>query len=291
MSVGLVLQGGGHRGAYTAGILQGLYSEGIRLNYVAGVSAGALTGINYVSGQPRRNYETFVKYASDPRYMGFGHLKSGGSYFNFDFLLGTLAYDLMPFDFDAFYSSPCRMRIGTIDCNTGEAVYFDKKALRGDRRLTVLRASASLPLFANVEYFDGRELMDGGLADPIPIERSIADGNEFNIIVLTRNSYYINKKDELMRLYRRDYGHYPRLLEALEYNHELCLSQRKLCHELEREGKAVVLQPIAPLKVNLREYRWKPLAALHDTAMTELAGRMGDIRALIARDNAVNQSK
>lgn len=291
MSVGLVLQGGGQRCVYTAGILQGLHSEGIRLNYVAGVSAGALTGMSYVSGQPRRNYEVFVRHASDPRYMGFDHLRATGSYFNFDFLLNTLVHDLVPFDFDAFYSSPCRMRIGTIDCNTGEAVYFDKEALRGDRRMTVLRASSSLPLFANVEQFDGRELMDGGLADPIPIERSLADGNEYNIIVLTRNSYYINRRDDLMSFYPRRYGQYPRLLEALEHNHEVCLRQRKLCYELERAGKAVVLQPIAPLRVNIRERRWQPLAELHYRALVELAGRLDDIRALIARDAADDNSK
>lgn len=291
MSVGLVLQGGGQRCVYTAGILQGLYSEGIRLNYVAAVSGGALTGMNYVSGQPRRNYEVFVERASDPRYMGFDHLRHGGSYLNFDHLLHTMLYDLVPFDFDTFYSSPCRMRIGTIDCNTGEAVYFDKEALRGDRHMTVLRASGSLPLFANVEHFDGRELMDGGLADPIPIERSLADGNEYNIIVLTRNSYYINKRDEFMSFYPSRYGQYPKLLEALEHNHELCQRQRKLCYDLERAGKAVVLQPVAPMRVNIRECRFPLLSELHYSALIELASRMGDIRALIERDAAVNQSK
>lgn len=283
MSVGLVLQGGGQRCAYTAGILQGLYSEGIRLNYVAGVSAGALTGINYVSGQLRRNYECFVKYSSDPRYMGLDHLRKEGSAFNFDFLLGDMVHDILPFDFEVFYSSPCRMRIGTTDCVTGEAVYFDKEALMGDRRMTVLRATCALPLLAPVEHFDGFDLLDGGLADPIPIERSMADGNQYNIIVLTRNPDYVCKKEDKMPLYRRKYAQYPKLIELLERGHEISERQRRLCRQLEREGKAVVLQPIAPLKVSLGERRPERLAALHDTAMTELAGRMKDIRDLLAR--------
>jgi len=182
MSVGLVLEGGGQRGAYTAGVLQGLWSEGVRLDYVVGVSAGALTGINYVSGQLRRNYNTFVKYAPDPRYMGVRHIREHGGIFNFDFLLGNIVYDLLPFDFETFFGSSCRMRIGATDCRTGEAVYYDKEALRGDPRLTVLRATASLPLVSKMIRFDGRELLDGGIADPIPLQRSIDDGNDFNII-------------------------------------------------------------------------------------------------------------
>ncbi len=172
MSVGLVLEGGGQRGAYTAGVLQGLWSEGICLDYVVGVSAGALTGINYVSGQLRRNYDTFVKYSPDPRYMGFRHIRDHGSFFNFDFLLGDIIYDLLPFDFEAFFSSPCRMRIGTTDCRTGEAVYFDKESLREDPALKVLRATASLPLVSDMVSFRGRDLLDGGIADPIPLQRS-----------------------------------------------------------------------------------------------------------------------
>ncbi len=291
MSVGLVLQGGGQRCAYTAGILQGLYSEGIHFDYVAGVSAGALTAISYISGQPRRNYDCFVKYASDPRYMGIDHLRATGSAFNFDFLFGDMVRDLLPFDFDAFYSSPCRLRIGTTDCVTGEAVYYDKEDLKGDGRMTVLRASSSLPIIAKVEHYEGRDLMDGGLSDPIPIEQSIEEGNEFNVIVLTRNIDYVCQKDDKQYLYRRMYPQYPKLLELLEHEHEVNNYQRWLCYELQRQGKAVVLQPTEPLKVTVYERRSERLAALHDSALIDLAGRIGDIRDLIARDALAKENK
>ncbi|MBE6758460.1 MAG: patatin family protein [Ruminococcaceae bacterium] len=284
MSVGLVLEGGGQRGAYTAGVLQGLWSEGVRLDYVVGVSAGALTGINYVSGQLRRNYNTFVKYAPDPRYMGVRHIREHGGIFNFDFLLGNIVYDLLPFDFETFFGSSCRMRIGATDCRTGEAVYYDKEALRGDPRLTVLRATASLPLVSKMIRFDGRELLDGGIADPIPLQRSIDDGNDFNIIVLTRNADHIDKPTSVLSLCRRKYRDYPKLVEMLERHAELCINQRRMAYEQQRMGRAVVIQPIAPLKIGRYERNPERLAALHDTALTELASRMCEIRALLARD-------
>lgn len=289
MSVGLVLEGGGQRGAFTAGVLQALYSESIHIDYVAGVSAGALVGMNYISGQPRRNYSTFVDYAADPRYMGFDHLRESGSLFNFDFLLGTLVYDLMPFDFERFYSSPCRLRIGTTDCRTGKAVWFDKEDLAGDRRLTVMRASASLPLMSRIEKFRGYELMDGGLADPIPIERSIADGNDYHIIIMTRNADYEPKRSSTLGLCRRVYADYPKFVRTLEARPVVYEKQRQLAYDLQRQGKAVVIQPIAPLRVGRTERRIERLAALYDTAMTEVAGRMNEIRALIEKDRQASQ--
>jgi len=290
MSVGLVLEGGGQRGAYTAGVLQGLYSEGIRVDYVAGVSAGALTGINYVSGQLRRNYTTFVSYSSDPRYMGIKNMKQGG-FFNFDFLLGDLVRELLPFDFDAFFGSSCRMRIGTTDCMTGEAVYYDKEALMDDANLTVLRATASLPLVAKPQEFGGRILMDGGLADPIPLERSIADGNEFNIVVFTRNSYYVDRPEGTLELCRRKYPEYKGLISVMERRAQVCHRQRALAYEQQRLGKAVVIHPVAPIRLSKFERRAEKLAELHDRALFELAPRMTEIRELMERDRLKNGEK
>lgn len=283
MPVGLVLEGGGQRGAYTAGVLQALYSEGIRFDYIVGVSAGALTAMSYVSGQPRRNYHTFVGYASDPRYMGFSHYFENGGVFNFDFVLGDLVYNILPLDFEAFYANPCRLRIGATDCRTGKAVYFDKEALRGDARLTALRASASLPLVSQIIDFGGRDLLDGGLRDPIPILRSLADGNAYNVVVLTRNADFTPKKPSLMSVSRRMYADYPNLIKTLEDRPERYARQRDLCLELERRGRAVVIRPIAPLKVGRYERDTERLAALYDTAMSELACRLDDIRGLFVR--------
>ncbi len=281
MSVGLILEGGGMRGAYTAGVLQALYSEDISFDYIVGVSAGALTATGFISGQPRRNYRTFVEYASDPRYMGLNQLRKTGSIFNFDFVLGSLTRELLPLDFDAFYGNPCRMLIGVTDLESGKAVFYDKSAMRNDPKMRVLQASASLPLLANIVEFDGRKLLDGGIADPIPIDRSIADGNDRHVIVLTRDRDFVRKKYSNMRLIERKYAEYPEFVETVRRRHLKYNKERELCFELEKQGKAVIIAPRRPVKVSRYERGSEKLAALHDSGMIDTAYQLDNIRKLM----------
>ena len=283
MPVGLVLEGGGMRGAYTAGVLQALYSEKINFNYVVGVSAGALTATSFISGQPRRNYDTFVEYAGDPRYMGLNYLHRTGSMFNFDFVLGDLVYDLLPLDMDAFFSSPCRLRVGATDCDSGRAVFYEKEALRGDRALTVLRASSSLPLVAPIVNYGGRHLMDGGLASPIPVDISLDDGNTGHVVVLTRDRGFTCGPFKNMRLLERKYARYPAFISALRQRHVKYAEQRRLAFELERQGKAVVIAPFDPITITRYERGREKLASLFDRGMIETAYALPKIRAMMER--------
>ena len=281
MAVGLILEGGGMRGAYTAGVLQALYSEKLGFDYITGVSAGALTAVSYISGQPRRNYDTFVQYASDPRYMGLNQLHKTGNIFNFNFVLGTLCDELLPLDKEAFFASGTRFLIGATDLNTGEAVYYDKEALRGDDKYSVLRASASLPLLADIIHWKGRPLMDGGIADPIPIDRSIADGNDKHVVVLTRDRSFVCKKYKNMALIEGRYAAYPDFIEAIKRRHIVYQQQREKIFELEKQGKAVVIAPREPITITRYERRSEPLAALHDRGMIDTAYKLDEIRRLM----------
>lgn len=278
-TVGLVLEGGGMRGAYTAGVLQALYSEKIEFPYLVGVSAGALTATSFLSGQPRRNYDTFVTYAQDKRYMGLHQYMDTGNVFNFDFVLGRLVYELLPFDFDAFFKNPCRMRIGTTDIATGLPVFFEKSDLFGDRDLTVLRASSSLPLVSETVHYRGYNLLDGGLSSPIPVDRAVADGCDKCVVVLTRERNYHKKPEKYQRIIAKKYADYPKLLEVMRTRHEIYERQRKLAFELEKQGKAVVICP-SLLNVGRYERRKEHLAALHDRGITDVAPLLPQIRAL-----------
>ena len=281
MAVGLILEGGGMRGAYTAGVLQALYSEKLNFDYITGVSAGALTAVSYISGQPRRNYDTFVQYASDPRYMGLNQLHQTGNIFNFNFVLGTLCEELLPLDKEAFFASDARFMIGTTDLNTGKAVFYDKESLRGDDKYSVLRASASLPLLADTIHWKGHPLLDGGIADPIPIDRSIADGNDKHVVVLTRDRSFVCKKYKNMALIERRYAAYPDFIEAIKRRHVVYQQQREQIFELEKQGKAVVIAPREPITITRYERRSEPLAALHDRGMIDTAYKLDEIRRLM----------
>lgn len=286
MSVGLVLEGGGMRGAYTSGVLEMMMRENLHFDYIAGVSAGALTAMSFISRQPRRNYDIFVKYVSDPRYLGVSHLRKEGSIFNFDFILGELTQDILPFDFDTFWHDEARFMIGTTDCVTGKPLYFDKESLLGDPKLTPLRASSSLPMVSPIVEFGGYKLLDGGIADPIPIERSIADGNEYNVVVLTRPADYVKKPLSNAYFFAKRYTEYPEFVEALLKRHEVYTRQQRLVEQLERDGKAVVIRPIAPMRVGRFERNPERLAALFDNAMIECNPKLPLIKKLMEKAGA-----
>lgn len=281
MAVGLVLEGGGMRGAFTAGVLQALYSEKINFDYIVGVSAGALTAVSFMSGQPRRNYDTFVEYAGDPRYMGLKYLRSKKGYFNFDFVLGELVYDIMPLDFEALYSNPCRFAIGTTDCETGRALFYYKDELKDDRNLTVLRASSSLPLVAPTVEWKGKVLMDGGLASPIPVEQALDDGCDCMVIVLTRELEFEAQPMKNIRLMERIYSKYPAFVQTLRQRHIVYAERRKLAFELEKQGRAVVIAPRQPITITRYESNREKLASLHDRGIIDTAYKLEAIRKML----------
>ena len=203
--IGLVLEGGGMRTTYTAGVLDAFMDEGIDIPYVVGVSAGANAGSDYVAGQRERNHRVFVELAADRRYAGWRNVVRERSWFGMRFLFETLPDQLAPFDYEAFRASPRTLVVGVTDCATGRPVFYRQHDHDGRWFVrTVLRASSSLPVLsppvtiegrrcvdgAVSDTIEGRHCLDGGVSDSIPVERSIADGNRRNVVVLTRNAGY-----------------------------------------------------------------------------------------------------
>lgn len=162
MSVGLVLEGGGMRGAYTGGFLETMLSEEIVFPYVIGVSAGALTAVSYISGQRGRNYRTFAEFATTPQYASIANLAKTGSLFNFDYMLKELPAKELPLDSDTFFESPQRLVIAVTNMETGRPEFYEKDRIKDDEEMLLLRATSSLPLVAKPVFFDDKIFMDGG---------------------------------------------------------------------------------------------------------------------------------
>ena len=189
---GLVLEGGGLRGIFTSGVLRYFMDRELYFPYVIGVSMGACNAVNYVARQPERNRIVNTRFLKESRYLSYRRLFLGGDLFGMDFIFDTIPNKLVPFDYDTFLASDTRLVIVATDCETGEALYYEKDDLGRDC-LTVLRASSSLPFIARPVPFRGRTLMDGGLADSVPLERCLADGIRKAVLVLTREKGYRKK--------------------------------------------------------------------------------------------------
>ena len=261
--VGLVLEGGGMRGTYTAGVLDFFYDNGIEIPYVVGTSAGACVATSYLSKQRDRNYKVLVEYGSHPEYISYKRLIKKRQLFGMDFIFDTLPNKLVPFDFDAFQKNNSKLVIGTTDIVSGEAVFYDAFESK-EELLKVVRASSSLPFVASSISYDERELMDGGISTPIPIEQSIEAGNKKHVIILTRNRGYLKKEMKFKRVLRKKYKQYPGLIEALEKRHGRYNKTLAKINEMEENKEAFVIRPEKPLKVGRIE---KNQQRLHDLYM------------------------
>ncbi len=270
----IVLEGGSLRCMFTAGAVDVMMEKGIAYDGLYGVSAGALTGANYVSDQPGRTAQVNLQFVNDKRYLGLRNLLLHKSLFNFDFLFGEISDSLLPMDREAFDKSPCRYVAVSTNCLTGGPL-FHEKGRCGDI-YAAIRASASLPLMAPMVLVDGVPCLDGGVSLSIPYQRALEEGFDKVVVVTTREHGYRKGpvSRPVARLYARMYRAYPQLVNALlraprRYGQELDELDR-----LEAQGKVFVLRPPAPVTVSRAERDTEKLRALYqqgvDTCRAQL---------------------
>lgn len=260
--VGLVLEGGGMRGLYTAGVLDLLLDKEIYIPYIIGVSAGACQAFSYISKQKGRNFKVNTQFINDKRYLSIGNFIRNGSIFGMEFMFDDIPNKLLPFDFDVFNSTGQIMVVGTTNCLTGNPEYFTNK--QGHDMFKVCQASSSLPMLAKDVIINDTPHLDGGVSDPIPIRKSIADGNRKNIVVLTRNKEYRKKMSKKsLWLMKKKYPKYNGLVKAYEKRHEVYNETLEYINRLEEEGLAIVIRPLDPVTVNRTEKNLEKLTDLY----------------------------
>lgn len=244
MKTGIVLEGGASRTIYSCGVLDALLDSGIYLDYVAGASAGISYGVSYISRQSGRNLAIAEKYMADKRYMGVKHLfnRKNRSYYNLDFVFGSIPEELVPFDFEEYRKNGEEAYGALTDIETGETVYM--KVPAEDRKWMVLRGSCALPLLFQPVEINGRLYMDGGITDSIPFRYAMTEGKcDKVIVILTRPRGYTKSKEKLSALVKMAYPKYPLLGEKLSVRHEMYNRQLSELYELEKEGRALIISP------------------------------------------------
>ncbi|MBR5725245.1 MAG: patatin family protein [Muribaculaceae bacterium] len=247
--IGMVLEGGGMRGMFTCGILDVLMEHRIYLDGMVGVSAGIAFGCNYKSRQAGRALRYNVRFSRDKRYSGMRSLLKTGNYYNayFAYKLVPTHYDV--FDYNAFEDSPMECYAVCFDVNTGEGVY--QRLTHVDRDFFEwIRASASMPIVAQPVEVGGRLLLDGGLADSIPLEFMMNKGFERNVVILTREEGFRKTSEHGLWLMKPLLRKYPKVIEALKHRPAHYNMQLQQVREQERKGKAFVFRPLKPLNVS-----------------------------------------
>jgi predicted patatin/cPLA2 family phospholipase len=259
---GLVLEGGAFRGLFTAGVLDALLDIRAELKYVVGVSAGATNAYSYVSKQRGRNLEIMERFMDNKRYISYGNLIRCKSLMDLDFVFDEIPNKHCVFDYKTFYEFNGRMLAGAFNIQTGKVEYFDKELL--DKRNSILRASIAIPLVFPFEKINGNYYADGGLSDPIPIKKSIEDGNNKNIIVLTRNEGYRKTQSKTNKLTYRIYKNkYPKLANVLRDRHIKYNEQLDFCKKLEENGDAMIIRPTIDMNIDRFERDKNKLKAIY----------------------------
>lgn len=279
MKKGLVLEGGAMRGLFSAGVMDVLMENDIWPDGVIGVSAGAAFGCNMKSKQPGRVLRYNQKLAHDWRYASLRSLLTTGDYFG-----GEYAYHYVPrhidyFDVDTFRENPMEFWAVCTNVGTGKAEYKRLTEV-DDTCLEYIRASASMPIAARIVTVEGKKLLDGGIADSIPLRFFREQGYERNLVVLTQPEGYVKKQNSLMRLMRMWLHRHPRIVRALENRHIMYNEELAYIREEEKKPNTLVLRPKGKLTIGHISHDPAEMQATYEQGREVALEKLEEIKAL-----------
>ena len=265
MKVGLVLEGGGMRALFTAGVLDALLDiKELDIDGIVGVSAGALFGVNYVSGQKERAIRYNIKYARDKRYMGFYSWITTGNAVNEEFAFYEIPFKLDVFDQEKFKQSKIDFYVVMTNVESGKPEYVLIKDVF--KQMEYLRATSALPFASKIIEINGKKYLDGGISDSIPIDYCEGLGYDKIILLLTRPKN-THKEDKLNFLYKLVYRKYPNLVKRLinmGKDYEVVL---KKIEDLENKNKIFVIRPPKVLKIGRLEKNEDKIQNVYDIGL------------------------
>lgn len=272
---GLVLEGGGMKGIYTAGVLDFFLEKDILLSSVYGVSAGACHMCSYLSGQKGRARDITVDYLESRQYCSAESLVLTGDLFNVDMCYHTIPDYLYPFDHEAYDRYPGKAYAVVTNIVTGSAEYLRVRDLR--KEIDKIRASASLPLVSRNVKIGDRKYLDGGIADPVPIQRAVLDGNRKNVVVLTKEEGYVREAvgAAQLALIKARYLKYPKVYELMAERHKAYNQQMEYLYRQVENGQAYLIRPRFRSKVGRIEKDKEILLELYRQGYEDAAEQYG----------------
>lgn len=276
---GLVLEGGGMKGIYTAGVLDFFLDKGIEFSSCYGVSAGACHLCSFLSKQRGRAYDISVDYLDDPNYCSVSSLLRTGDLFGVKMCYDDIPNRLNPYDYKAFDSYRGRAFAVVTNIVTGQPEYLRLRDMHKD--IAAVRASASLPLVSRKVEIGGKLYLDGGLSDSVPILRSILDGNRKNVVVLTKEVGYRREPSKHLELIRIRYAKYPKIYELMKNRHVAYNRMLDYLDAQEENGQAFVIRPQKKSGVGRVEKDKEKLRLLYEEGYREAGENYGRLMAYL----------
>lgn len=277
MKKGLVLEGGAMRGLFTAGIIDVMMEASIEPDGLIGVSAGAAFGCNYKSRQPGRAIRYNTRFARDKRYCSWQSWWKSGDLYNAEFGYHIIPTQLDLFDDKSYEANPMAFYAVCTDVETGQAVYkrLDKS---GPLTYDWIRASASMPLASKVVELEGQKVLDGGVADSIPLAYFESIGYDRNVVILTQPEGFVKEHNKLMPLMRIALRKYPKMIEAMDKRHLMYNEELRYIHEAEAAGRILVIRPDEALPIGHISHDPEEMRHVYDIGREMGERRLADIQ-------------
>lgn len=277
---GLVLEGGAMRGMFTTGVLDVFMENDITFDGMLGVSAGATFGCNFKSKQIGRAIRYNKKYAHDRRYCSFYSLFTSGDLYNANFCYDELPNKLDLFDYETFDNDPMEFYVGITDAETGEPLYH--KITDSRKGMDWIRASASMPGVSRPVRIGDKTLLDGGIADSVPLEYFESIGYTRNVVVLTQPRDFVKQPVSFFPLMKFLLRKYPKLIDAVAVRHEKYNKQREYILSREKAGAALVICPEKALGISRTEKNVDELERVYQEGRAEAMKRLEEIKAFLS---------
>ena len=282
MKTGLVLEGGAMRGLFTAGVIDVLMENNIKFNGAIGVSAGAAFGCNYKSGQIGRVIRYSKHFANSWKYASLWSLLTTGDYFGAEYAYHFIPNKLDIVDFETFRNNPMEFWAVATNVGSGKAVYRQLNTLDYEE-LEFVRASASMPLVSNIVKLNGQRLLDGGVADSIPLAFFQKQGYQRNVVVLTQPKGYRKHPNKLMPLMHLQLHRHPKMLKALAERHIMYNKEVDLVLQEERKGNVFVLQPQTKLTIGHTSHNPKEMQETYEYGRKVATKELEKLKQFLAK--------
>lgn len=279
IQAGLVLEGGGMKGIYTAGVLDFFLDKDMMFSSVYGVSAGACHMCSYLSKQRGRALDISIDYLDTRKYCSVESLLTTGDLFNVQMCYEMIPDYLYPYDHEAFEQYQGKAYSVVTNIETGRPEYLRLRDMCKD--IIKVRASASLPLVSRNVKINGRNYLDGGISDAIPLQKSIVDGNQKNIVVMTKEVGFVRKPSTQLGLIKMRYLKYPKVYDLMlerhiNYNDTLDYIERQ-----QENGQAFVIRPKKVSNVGRIEKDRDKLIALYEEGYQDAADCYEELKAYL----------
>lgn len=248
--IGLVVEGGGMKCAYSAGVLDAFLDHNITFDYVIGVSAGSANACSFVAGQRDRNKRFYTEHPKEPGYFGVKSMLKTGNLFGLDYIYSTLsnADGSDPLDYPALMENPAELEVVATNARTGKPVYFNKDDIRQDD-YTIIKASSALPAVCKPIRYKGQPYYDGGISDAIPVKRAFDKGCDKVVIIMSKPRDFVKEPEKFKPFYHLMCRDFPAAVKATDERHIMYTRCQTLAYLLEEKGKTFIFAPSRQMKI------------------------------------------